>query len=709
MGEVVADVKALSLDERASLVRRAFEALMVAEQGAKPGEPMGLDCYPVDIYDDYAVVMNHRDGGYYRVDYTMNADGVTLQPRAEWQPVEKEWVDRKAAETMVMFGDAVKALSDNRVGGYLIMWGDAQNRDLTGEFFTKATDLGLEWYDRRPLLYHHGVMNPLKATVIGVIDKMTVDDTGVFVEAQLDLRNRYVKGVKKLVEKGALGWSSGTMAHLREVKAGGEITRWPIVEGSLTAAAIDPRPIAIPLKSLPISNLELPDDEPEPTAEGEQSPAAGAEPTVDAGAVVDTAEAETQPVIQIVTSSEPKEGDNMGEAQPNEVPPVENERITTLETSVKSVSDKLDTFLAKLEALPQSQNPGYFTVDGGKADQNVKSFGDFLLSVKRGDTTRLASVYGVKALGDNALSTDQGATGGFLIPEEYSAQLLSVVNQTSGIVPLVRTINVSAPAGKYPSLDQFFAPTAGVGNTAFAGGVNTAVTAEGGTFTETEPGFEMIEWNINKIGGVIYVTTEMMQDSPISIESLLTQYVGVAIANKEEYYIFRGNGVGQPLGILNSDAAILTGPDTNATFAYADAAEILSRFKSVGGSPTWVAHPSTIPDLMRFEVGTGGAVWVANVQGQVPMSLLGYPVRFSEHLPQADNAGHVGLYDLSAYLLFRRSGISIAYSEHAAFTSGKVAWRFEERLDGKPALKDDITLADPQGSYTVSPFSVFQD
>ena len=42
-----------------------------------------------------------------------------------------------------------------RVGGYLVVWGTPRQRDLQGEYFTPETDLGLDWYDQRPVLYHH--------------------------------------------------------------------------------------------------------------------------------------------------------------------------------------------------------------------------------------------------------------------------------------------------------------------------------------------------------------------------------------------------------------------------------------------------------------------------------------------------------------------------------------------------------------------------
>jgi len=137
---------------------------------------------------------------------------------------------------------AVKALTESgRVGGYLVVWGDPSLPDLQGEYFTPATDLGLDWYPRRPVLYHHGLDGSLGPVMIGHIEVMQPDTTGVWVEAQLNLHQQWGRAVFDLVQQQALGWSSGSLPHLVDVAPDGQIRRWPIVEGSLTPTPAEPR------------------------------------------------------------------------------------------------------------------------------------------------------------------------------------------------------------------------------------------------------------------------------------------------------------------------------------------------------------------------------------------------------------------------------------------------------------------------------------
>jgi phage head maturation protease len=161
-------------------------------------------------------------------------------------------------DTLIAFGSAVKALGDGRVGGYLITFSDAASPDLTGEYFTKDTDYDLADGDTRSVYYAHGLDEQLGVKKIGRFTAKT-DAIGIWVEAQLNLRDEYEKAIANLAAKGALGWSSGAPAHLVarksvETKDGAtvrEITHWPIAEASLTPSPAEPRNGAVAMKSLP--------------------------------------------------------------------------------------------------------------------------------------------------------------------------------------------------------------------------------------------------------------------------------------------------------------------------------------------------------------------------------------------------------------------------------------------------------------------------
>jgi hypothetical protein len=130
----------------------------------------------------------------------------------------------------------------NRLGGYLVIWGDPGQKDLHGEYFTPDTDLALDWFERRPALYQHGLDAKMGSQLVGHIDTLEPDDIGLWAEAQVQANTNYRAIVAKLVEKGVLAWSSGTMPHLARIdRKTGEIKSWPIIEGSLTPTPAEPR------------------------------------------------------------------------------------------------------------------------------------------------------------------------------------------------------------------------------------------------------------------------------------------------------------------------------------------------------------------------------------------------------------------------------------------------------------------------------------
>ena len=394
-------------------------------------------------------------------------------------------------------------------------------------------------------------------------------------------------------------------------------------------------------------------------------------------------------------------------------------QLQALMDSQKETSETLEKFMKYMQEVPAIKNVGYFTDDGGEADPEVKSFGDFLLAVKRGDTKRLAAIYKStpQAWANDPFKTTKdietfdGPAGGYLIPEEFDARLLEVsAPQTVVRANGATSMPVASASGRIPSLDQNTAPTAGQGDSAFAGGVVANWVAAGGTLTETQPTFEQVEYTIRKLAGFTEVENEVLADSAIGIETLLTRLFSRTVAAMEDYAFLRGNGAAEPLGILNAAVAVGITPATNNAFAYADALTMRSRFKSVGGSPVWAIHPGVWPDIGIFEVSGGsGGVFQANLAGALNQSILGWPIVESEHLPQDDNSGNVLLADFAAYLILDRMQMAVAFSEHAAFTTDKGTWRFVKRLDGQPWMSGAIPLADPQGSFTVSPFIFHND
>lgn len=578
-----------------------------------------------------------------------------------------------------------------RVGGYGVIFGGV---DLEGETFTSETDFMPDLVPVKLVLYDHGLQKTVRHTLGKAKEK--IDEVGIWVEAQLDRHKDYINEILQLIDEGILGWSSGSVGHLVE-RDGKTIKRWPIVEYSLTPTPAEPRTIGVErIKQLAEANPDLKALIPEGAGD------------VPDDATVTIADA-TQ--INVISTEDKKMADEKEKEvveQPIEVKEIDHpdevktDNLKHVSAQVEELTDKMNQMMKFMEDTPAIRKSGYFTVDGGDADQTVKSFGDFLKAIHRGDRKRLTEVYGAKT----AMAEGSGATGGFLVPEEFMNRLLQIAGEQAVVRPRAVTFNVGSDAGRIPALDQATAPTAGVGQTALAGGVRAYWTAEAGAITETEPGFKEIEYNIKKMAGYSLVSNELISDSAQGIETILYTMFGRAVAAMEDYAFLRGNGANEPLGVLNWGGAIGITPSTNSTFGFIDAQSMLSRFYPVGGSPIWAMHRGVIPDLADFTSYVGA---LFEPRERMYQSIYGYPIVFSEHLPQDDNSGDVILADFGAYAIFDRQGLAIAFSEHYKFVNDQGTWRFTKRLDGMPWMNSYITLADPQGSYTVSPIVYHND
>ena len=582
------------------------------------------------------------------------------------------------------------------LGGYGVVYG---GKDLEGDTFTADTDYMPELVTKKLAFIDHtldsmveidGKAYRLKgiADPVGEVVDITPDETGRYYRIMVEKANRYWELVEAMIGSEKSGLSTGSIPHLVR-KTAGNIKRWPEAEVSLTLTPAEPRTIGVErLKRLVEENPGL-------KTLLRETPAS----------VDEDVTAEEQPTPQTINITINEESKTMSDV---EVTRDELEtKVEALAEQVKTFenfSDRLDAAMKIIEALPAERKAGYIAPDNEPTSE-VKSFGDFLVSVQRNKVKRLNEIY--RARKDMGSTT--GGAGGYLVPEEYSTALLRVMEEDNAISSRCFNQPVATRSGSFPLLDVFVTPTAGSGQTAMSSGLSPATVAEGAAYGEDQPTFELLNFQVKKIGEIVDVPAELIEDSGVVIETLLRRLFAIATDSIVERHILRGAGGSEWLGILNSAAAIGVTPATNSTFAEADALAMISRFKPMpAGNPVWIMHRGVIPDFNNTNFPANSSDFVT-YDAQIPGSLHGYPILYSEHAPQDDNAGNVILADLSAYIIFNRRELTVAFSEHAKFENDLVVWKYSIRADGMPWMKSAITLADPQGSYTVSPFVYHND
>ena len=216
--------------------------------------------------------------------------------------------------------------------------------------------------------------------------------------------------------------------------------------------------------------------------------------------------------------------------------------------------------------------------------------------------------------------------------------------------------------------------------------------------------------NLHKLIGLCYSTDELLQDSP-ALESWIKSAFPNEFGFKLDEAIVNGNGVGQPMGIMNSGSMISVAAEAGqgaATVVPENIHKMFSRMlpKSVLKAK-WYINQEVWPQLfsMVLPVGTAG-VPVFMPPGGISSSpygtLMGRPIMPIEQCQALGTAGDIIFADLSHYYLADKSGIQSDSSIHVQFVTDETAFRFVYRVDGQPKVNSPITPF--KGTATLSPF-----
>lgn len=304
----------------------------------------------------------------------------------------------------------------------------------------------------------------------------------------------------------------------------------------------------------------------------------------------------------------------------------------------------------------------------------------------------------------NAFGSTVPADGGFLIPEQMRSELLMIALQTAVVRPRATVIPMETLRVPIPMVDS----TSNVSSV--FGGIVAYWTEEAAALVESSATFGRVVLDAKKLTEYAEVPNELIADAS-AFNGFIEQMFPQALAWYEDLAFTKGTGVGEPLGFLSAaNTAMITQTAESGqgagTLVWQNIVKMFARMlPSSLNKAVWIASPNTFPELatMALSVGTGGApVWLNNGVEGPPATILGRPVIFSEMASTLGTAGDIAFVDLSYYLIGDRQAMVGSSSPHYKFGNDKTAYRFIERVDGRPWLQSAIT---PQNNGdTLSPF-----
>ena len=385
----------------------------------------------------------------------------------------------------------------------------------------------------------------------------------------------------------------------------------------------------------------------------------------------------------------------------SELEAILNDRIQA--KTGEAVTNAVKDVLAKNGAkrLPDAMSYNKDAV-GASEDGKFASRGEFFQKVFEAGQNRIG--IDPRLVQSRALGESFGDAGGFLVPEEFRPDLMMIPLEQSIIRPRAFTMPMASNSLRIPSIKD----TSHASNV--FGGVSASwgSEAEDVSSTTNQPTFGQIVLDAHKLTGYTVLSNELIQDSAIAVDTLLSRMFGEALAYFEDVAFISGTGAGQPQGILNSGCLISVAKETGqgaTTIVKENLDKMYARLlPSSHGNAVWIANPDVFPQLASLSqaVGTGGGpVWVSQMAGGPPTSIYGHPVIFTEKAPSLGTVGDIMLVDLSYYLIGDRQALTTSASPHVRFTTQETVYMFSERLDGRMWI--DTPLTPRTGSDTVSP------
>ena len=281
----------------------------------------------------------------------------------------------------------------------------------------------------------------------------------------------------------------------------------------------------------------------------------------------------------------------------------------------------------------------------------------------------------------NALQIGSDSEGGYLVPDEYEKTLVEGLEEENIFRRIAKVITTSSGDRKIPV-------------------VATKGTAswvdEEGTINESDDSFSQVSIGAYKLGTLIKVSEELLNDSVFDIESYISKEFARRIGSKEEDAFFNGDGVGKPIGIFNATGGAEVGVTTaNATSITAD--ELIDLFYSLKApyrkKAVWVLNDATIKAIRKLKDNNGNYLWQPALTANTPDTILGRPVFTSSYVPTiAAGAKTIAFGDFAYYWIADRQSRSFKRLNELYAATGQVGFVATQRVDGKLILPEAIKV-----------------
>lgn len=285
----------------------------------------------------------------------------------------------------------------------------------------------------------------------------------------------------------------------------------------------------------------------------------------------------------------------------------------------------------------------------------------------------------------DALSVGTGSAGGYTVPDEFERQLVQSLDENNVFRRIAKVIRTQSGTRTIP-----IATDSG----------SASWIEEGTSIDESDVSFDKATLSAYKLGCLIKVSNELLNDSAFDIAAHIAQRFGVRFGNAEENAFLNGTGPSATPGTPSQPTGILTTLTANTTagsavdLSFDDMYKLYYSLKApYRSNAAWVCSESVMLKLMMLKDGNSNYVWKPSLEVGKPDTFLGHPIYTSQYMPgltgtasQDKNKKVVLFGDFSYYWIADRQNRTVKRLNELYAATDQVGFLGTQRVDGKLIL-----------------------
>lgn len=248
---------------------------------------------------------------------------------------------------------------------------------------------------------------------------------------------------------------------------------------------------------------------------------------------------------------------------------------------------------------------------------------------------------------ERAILMDNGASGGYLVGTEMAQTILSVSPERQMIRPLAMVI----PGGDQPNATfeiPYFDQSSSV-----SGSIAFAHRKEDVDMTESDADFGMLKLEAKEQSTFLQIGKKTaVNGEAVGLGTFLSNFFVREKVATEDYFFLNGNGNNQPLGMLNAPCKLNVTRDTATKIKFVDITSMVVRLLDENGA-LFLGNRFSLSEIVAIADANGNNLIYqpGNIQGGIPQSLFGLPLRLTTNTPSLGTEGDLMLVNPAYYVI----------------------------------------------------------